>query len=292
MYETGVLTRSENVVIPYVMIGNGSIPVVVLPGISDGATLVTDDAARLAKVYRKRVRKSLIVILSRRFPLPADFSNREQADDLIWAVEKLGLGPAIWECHWASGPVGQWVAVKRPDLVRGLILSDSLHRTGEHTRKVIEDWLELIRQERWGDYAWSKLIYTTHPERLQRLRLLRPLLLRTASAPKYPERLARLLSGMLELDQRALLPEIDVPAVVLGGQIDRVVPAEIQREMADLITSCRIKLFPGYGHANADENPLYFPEVDRFIQRVWTGPVRTPGLMIPVSQPETEDNPT
>lgn len=269
-HHTGALTTPDGAAIPYLIMGTGQTPLVMIPGFSDGRATVVESADQIAKSHQKRHKKYFMIALSRRQPLPAGFSMEAQAEDMIWALEKLGGSASIWECASAGGPIGQWVAVKRPDLVRGLILSSSFHRTSEHTRQILQDWLALARQEQWADYAKSIEFYSFSPQSGKGVSLFQSHAHFPRKAPKDPERLIHLLEGLLELDQRSLLPDIDIPAVALGGQADRVIPAEIQREMADLITNCRIKLFPGRGHGNEIETPEYQEEVDKFVHRVWS----------------------
>jgi pimeloyl-ACP methyl ester carboxylesterase len=159
------------------------------------------------------------------------------------------------------------LAARKPEMVKALILSGTLHRTNARTRQVIEHWLELIRQNSWYDFVWSYFAYTYRPQTIRRYRLFKPLFVRMRGAARHPERIQNLLTELLTIDNRRLLPDIQAPTLVIGGQEDRIIPAEIQREMGDLITNSRIKLFPGFGHGNDQENPAYEGEIDKFIHR-------------------------
>ncbi len=44
-----------------------------------------------------------------------------------------------------------------------------------------------------------------------------------------------------------------------------MIPAGIQREMASLIPSSRLELYPGYGHGNDQENPDYERQFRAFV---------------------------
>ena len=87
-------------------------------------------------------------------------------------------------------------------------------------------------------------------------------MLRTAAPPS--PRLAltpggRCVSSMdcFEFDHRPILPDIEHPALVIGGQEDSVIPAHIHRKMSDLIPNSHLNLYPGHGHGNDQENPNY-----------------------------------
>ena len=205
-------------------------------------------------------------MLSRRQPVPQDYSIEQHADDMLWAIEQLSWGQTFLECNSAGGPVGQWIAVKRPDLIRGLILSCTLHRTDEHARAILLYWIELAKQGKWAELNWSSIVYTFHKQ-LWLYRLFRPLL-GLLRKPTHPERLERILSSLLYLDNRPILPRISSPTLVIAGADDRIITADIQREMAALIPDSRLILYPGYGHGNDIENPQYRKEVAHFITEV------------------------
>ena len=243
-------------------------PLLFVPGAGDGLATVADAALRLAFYFRKRLGSYRMLLLSRRQPIPPGFTAEQHADDCLWAAERLGWGPSVVECNSAGGPIGQWVATKRPEMVRALILSCSLHRTSEHTRELLEYWTQLARDERWYELYRSGIEHTYRPQTVARYRPLFPLLLRLLSRPRYPERIERVFEGLFGLDNRPILPRISRPTLVIGGEDDMVVPAQVQREMAILIPESWLILYPGYGHGNDQENPDYARQVDLFVSNL------------------------
>lgn len=78
----------------------------------------------------------------------------------------------------------------------------------------------------------------------------------------------RVFESLLNLDNRSVLPRISRPALVIGGEADRVIPADVQREMAALTPKSQLILYPGYGHGNDQENPDYARQVDLFVSKL------------------------
>ena len=263
-YEKGSLVAPGGERIPYLTLGGGPVPIVLVPGAGDGLATVGGAARRIAFFYRKHVPRYRMLLLSRRQPIPRGFTIERHADDYAWAMELLEWGPSVIECNSAGGPIGQWLAVKRPDLVRGLILSCSLHRTDPHTRMVVEHWMRLAWRGRWYELNRSSIEYTYRPQTVEKYRRFLPLL-RLLPGPRYPERLERILEGLLDLDNRPILPGIECPTLVIGGEEDRVIPAYIQCEMAEMIPNSHLKIYPGYGHGNDQENPDYERQVKAFV---------------------------
>ena len=246
-YRKGALATPDGAEIPFVAIGNGPLPIVLLPGGSDGVATVADSARSLAWLYRRRARTQRLLAISRRHPLPAGYSLEQYAADFFWAIERLGWGPAVLECNSAGGPIGQYMAAEQPERVSGLILLNTAHRADDQMRAVFQRWAELARQRQWAELAWSALEHFIHPQPAAGYRPLRPLL-RLTKGPRYPGRLVHIFEGMLMVDNRPLLPRIACPTLIAGGEEDRIFSARLQREMAALIPNSRLVLYPGCGH--------------------------------------------
>jgi pimeloyl-ACP methyl ester carboxylesterase len=258
------IVRAPAAAKPYVHIpGGGKTRMVIVPGVADGLLTAVDVAPYLAWFYRERVKKCHLLILSRRDPIPAGFGSEAHAGDMIRTVDELNFGPAVWECLSAAGPIGQWAAVKRPDLVQGLVLSSTYDYVAGRTRKVLEQWLQIAQQE-GTDFFW-KMIEQRYrpPEKV--LSQLPPEFQPAFSALRGSERLTAILKDLLGLDQRAVTPRIARPTLVIGGAKDRFVSPGVQREMASRIANCHVEFCEGYGHSNDMENPVYHSLIDHFI---------------------------
>jgi 3-oxoadipate enol-lactonase len=261
-YAQRALVTQDGAQLLYVDIGTGATPVLLIPGAGDGLNTVDRAALQLAWMYRKRAEQYRTHIVSRRVPFPQGFGLEQQADDFIWLLDELKLGPVILECNSAGGPVGQWIAVKRPDLVRGLVLASTLHRADVIVREKVTQWLTWLRHRQWGRFTWDSIEITYR--NAARYRLLRPLM--GLLKPNNPDRIVWLLEELLDFDNSAILPQITHPTLVIAGAEDPLCTADIQREMAELIPRSKLVLCPGYRHGNDLENPAYARYFDAFVQ--------------------------
>jgi pimeloyl-ACP methyl ester carboxylesterase len=251
----------------WLQLGRGPLPVVIVPGAGDGLRTVDQSAIQLVCRYRRRFRSHRVLILGRREPIPSGFGSDEQARDCVRAVERLGWGPSIWECISAGGPIGQCVARWRPDLVRGLILASTTHRLDARLRSVLKTWRDLARDRHWADLYWSMVELNHRPATAAHYRPLRPLL-RLVPPPRSPQRFLNLLDSLARLDNRAMLPDITCPTLIVGGEQDRIISAGLQREMAGLIPDSRLVLYAGYGHGTPVEHPGYEVVTRRFMDEI------------------------
>lgn len=266
-YRSGALHTHDGASMSYLVLGSGPIPIVVIPGAGDGLATADEARGRLRWYFAKRARRYRLLYLSRRQPIPDGFTVEQHADDYIYACEQLGWSRGVLECNSAGGPIGQWIAAKRPDLLHGLILSCTLHRANDRFRRKLEYWIALARRGDWSELNWDSVETTFRPKTVARYRRFKPLL-RFMPRPRYPERLERVFQGLLHLDNRPILPGIACPTLVIGGADDQLIDRAIQEEMGRLIAPSRTMLYPGYGHGADQENPDYERQVARFVREV------------------------
>lgn len=263
----GVLRLRDGARIDWLQVGWGPLSAVIVPGAGDGLWTVGQTAPHLLWRYRRRLTTHRLLILGRREPIPPGFGIADHADDYVHAVERLCWLSSVWECTSAGGPIGQQIARRRPDLVRGLILASTMHRADETLQSVLGLWRRLVDERDWAQLYWSIAALNRRPATVARYRPLRPLL-RLVPPPRRPQRFLHLLDGLTTLDQQQLLPHIGCPSLVIGGEEDRIISASLQREMAALIPRSRLVLYAGYGHAAPVEHPTYEAVTRRFMEEV------------------------
>jgi pimeloyl-ACP methyl ester carboxylesterase len=81
------------------------------------------------------------------------------------------------------------------------------------------------------------------------------------------------LFGMAErLDAREVLPEIQVPAMVIAGEADALFPQDVMHELADRLPRARLVSIPNAGHMPMLEFPQQVAEaVDSLVEEVRRG---------------------
>lgn len=266
----GVVAVPHAGLMDWVRLGSGPVPMVMVPPISDGLWTVRQSAWRLAWRYRHVLGDVQLLALSRRRSIPSSYTVQDHARDYIAAVERLEWPPSIWEGVSAGGPVSQWVTVTRPDLVRGLILSVTMHRIGEQTRTVLRSWRTLAIQQRWPELYWSLVDYNARPRGLARLPLLR-LPMYMIPPPVDAGRFIQMVNELLDADTRDILPLIRPRTLILAGELDAIVPVEIPREMAALIPSSDLRIYEQFGHAITNQLPDYLIQIRRFVRSIGQG---------------------
>lgn len=176
---------------------------------------------------------------------------------LIRDVERLmdhfALKEAVVLGLSVGGLVAQGLAVKRLDLVRGLILSNTAARIGRP-----EQWQDRIAAVRAGGMA--TLHDATMERWLGRKWKENPALARLSSGflSTSPEGWMGCAAAIAGTDFYETTATLTLPTLAIAGGNDGATPPDLVRETADLIRGHRFALIRGAGHVPMTEKPVEY----------------------------------
>jgi pimeloyl-ACP methyl ester carboxylesterase len=163
-------------------------------------------------------------------------------------------GPFAIEAESGGGRIALWLAVEYPELVSRLILAASASETPPDSPMAarMSEWIELGERGDWGEMfgRQAQELKPGGPESdapaagsFAAAAALRP-------HPSTPERFLAELRTTLDPSSFVTdrLAEIRVPALVLIGGGDRVVPPASSRLVAERLPNARIEVDPDSGH--------------------------------------------
>ena len=177
---------------------------------------------------------------------------------LIEALAPLtGGAPLAVVGQGLGGLLAQELALRRPDLVRQLVLVATAAQVqdddayGHHIAQGLA-WLDQGKDmERIADLLLPRLASPLAlPAGLQLARWCQS----QVPAPTW----RRALEAMRGFDRRAALAGIHVPVLVLAGEHDRVTPPDTARMLAEAIVGSRCVILRGAGHLPQLEQPEAF----------------------------------
>jgi 3-oxoadipate enol-lactonase len=179
-------------------------------------------------------------------------------------IDHFGLKDAVVVGLSAGGMVAQGLAVKRLDLVRGLVLSNTAPRIS--TPGIWADRIGLVRREGLtavADGAMERMLgrnWRTSPA----MPGLRAMLLATD-----PDGWIGVASAVAGTDFYTTTATLTLPTLVLAGSLDAATPPDMLREMADLIRGSSFQLLRGAGHLPPADQPEAFAEaLQSFLIRI------------------------
>ncbi len=209
----------------------------------------------------------------RSFKEPLPQAIDDLADDAAALLETLAIDPAHVLGHSMGGYIAQTLALRRPELVRSLVLVGT--GAGEPSHEAIpaetlDGWLTNahLPLERYAratmhlSFApgWSH----EHADEFERLLTAR------IERPTPPECWRAQFDACWRFVETGLpVEEIRAPTLVVHGDADRVVPVSNGRAIARRVPGAELAVFANCGHYPQFEDPARFVSVvDRFLERV------------------------
>lgn len=199
-------------------------------------------------------------------PDVVDYSLPGIARMVAEALDILHLTPAVLIGHSLGGAVALSIALERLDAVSGLVLVDSLGLGEEINPELLdrieaEPSLESSRGLLELFFHDPRHVVQSGVEDAYRQRL----------SPGAGEALRAVAAGSMSRNGQhtglpARLPNVSVPALILWGGEDRVIPASHASAAADTLPAAQVEVLDGVGHVPQLEAADSFVQaVERFL---------------------------
>ena len=250
----------------YISFGNGSDILIMLPGLGDGLTTVRGMAKTMAIVYRMYAADYKVYLFSRKNHLTEGYSTRDMAKDQARAMEILGITKANILGISQGGMIAQYLAIDYPHLVEKLVLAVTLSKQNKNTQLVVENWISLAEQKNYKELIIDTAEKSYTGKYLKKYRLLYPVLGKIGK-PKDFSRFLIQAASCIQHDAYQELEKIICPALIIGGDDDKIVGAASSVELAGKIKDSELHIYPGLGHAAYEEAKDFHYRVMDFLHR-------------------------
>ena len=186
---------------------------------------------------------------------PAPYSMGALVTDAERLLDHLGIRDCVFVGLSIGGMIAQGLAVKRLDLVRGMVISNTAARIG--TKAMWDDRIAAIRaggiealadavMERWFSKAFR---------RTEALTAWRNMLIRQPA-----EGYIGCAAAIAGTDFYTTTATLTLPTLAIAGTEDGSTPPDLVRETADLIRGARFHLIRGAGHLPCVEKPAEYAD--------------------------------
>lgn len=217
---------------------------------------------------------ALVPELSRRYrlirvDLPGHGRSRglpfESTEAVVAQLGRIVSAPAHWVGWSLGGVLALALALRRPELVKRLVLVSSTPRFVQ-----APDWPRAMAPEVLAAFAAGlEADYEATLSRFLALQFrgvkgaqaaLRQLRADLAATPPDPQALRGGLAVLRDSDLRAGLDRLGCPLRVILGELDALVPAAVAPQIVDGRVNARAAVIPGAGHAPFLSHATVFTE--------------------------------
>ena len=249
--------RSGDASIAYQVVGDGPLDLVLVLGFATHLELQWESPA-LARFFERISSFSRMIVFDKRGtglsdPVAEVPTLEERIDDVRAVMDAAGSERAALLGISEGGPMSVLFAATHPERVTALVLYGAMARTTEAPDYPWASPAEALRESAaefiapyWGQDAEGTVELfapsSAHdPETLAWTARME----RSAASPAMVQRIFEMF---LDIDVRAVLPTIHVPALVLHRRGDRVVSRHAGRELAARIPGARYVELAGIDH--------------------------------------------
>jgi pimeloyl-ACP methyl ester carboxylesterase len=252
--------------------GGDGTPLVVLGGVETGFRPLAGTESVLERRWEGRARARRVTVLGR--PIPDDPADAERmmhprviADGVAAALAALGLGPVAIEAESGGGRISLWLTVDHPQLVERLVLAAVASETPPDSPMAerMRRWIDLAESGDWGTFFanMAQLMKAAREEESGSFAAAARLQPRPATPERFIGELRATLDPSSFVTDR--LGEIDVPVLVLAGELDQVVPLPSTQLVANRIPGAQLVTDPECGHTVRASFRRYDELVESFL---------------------------
>lgn len=250
-----------NTIMDYITFGEGERPLVLIPGLS--FKTVRKFAEPFSFMYRIFAEDYQVYAFDRKRELPIGYTIENMADDLAWAMEKIGIENADVIGISQGGMVAQHLALDHPHLVGKLVLAVTMSRLNDTARAVISNWVRLSVSNDYEEIAEDMLKLVYSEAYVKKVGKYFPAISRFGK-PKDMGQFAIKVRACLTCNTYERLEEIQCPVFVIGARNDRVLTGEASEEIAEKL-GCEIYMYEDQGHSVYEEAPDFNHRILEFL---------------------------
>ncbi len=264
----------------YRVVGDGALPLVLVPGWVSNVDLYDDPAYPFAPLVERLAGQTRLILWDKRGTGLSDPVSRvptldERMDDLRAVLDAAEVDcPALLGIS-EGGPMSILFAATFPDHVRSLVLYGTAARFTQELPDFPWGWSPEqvgrgveIYDKHWGEGVLATLVRGSSTE----VPGLRELFGRYERASASPAMAAMLMKAATEIDVRKILPTVKTKTLVLARPGDRVVAFEASEALAAAMPNAVFRALPPGAHGDFDIDDSLATETLTFL----CGPLSSP----------------
>lgn len=200
--------------------------------------------------------------------VPEVMTMEQHAEDLKDLLNERGIHRVVLCGLSMGGYIAMAFLARWPDRVAGLVLANTRATADDSAGKVAREASARDAIERGMAVIARSMVPKLLAERTRRTRPELKDLVETMIARQAPGSAAASARGMaLRPDRSAWLAHVRVPALIITGSEDELMPLPTSQAMADAIPNAELLVIPEVGHlSNLEAEEAFSDALHRFMQ--------------------------
>lgn len=262
-YEKGI-HEINNRKMEYITFGQGE-PLLIIPGIGDGLTTIATRAVEEFMFYFNYAANYRVITASRAEPVQDNASIESMAQEYISLMKHLGYDSYYLIGKSMGGMIAQHMANLEGEKIKKAVFAVTVPYTNNNLHRVVEAWTDYALKE---DYIGLKsdMYYKTHFPAKALMYTNNMFLTSFFYWPKDFSRFIRQAAACHDFDSRDILPNIQVPSLVIIGSKDTIMLPKFGKELAGSLPGSKLVVLKNTGHGAFDDKKYEFDrEVFEFL---------------------------
>ncbi|HEX2018968.1 MAG TPA: alpha/beta fold hydrolase [Aurantimonas sp.] len=178
----------------------------------------------------------------------AAISIESLADDVLALLDSARVEQALVVGHSTGGCIAQTLAAKAPERVRGLCLSATWLSPSRYMTALFETRLRMLERDPVAYTATATLISFAPAWLEENWSAYERALAKAPRGEAEQAVVAERIAALLGFDGRSSISAITMPTAIIGAEDDMIVPAFLQRALAEALPSASLTMLPDGGH--------------------------------------------
>lgn len=247
--------QTDSFSVDYCKFGSGERALIILPGLSIQSVMGSADA--IAQAYQPLAEDYTIYVLDRRKELPPVYTVNDSTEDVVAALQALGLNKVSLFGASYGGMEAMIMAAAYPEMVDKIVVASTSANLTDEEFQTVENWINLAKAgDAEGLYlAFGEALYPKEVFEQSRQLLI------DAAKTVTEEELSRFIilgEGMEGYDITDQMAKIQCPVLAIGDRQDQVLGGTATEKIGDYMSEnadFQLYMYDGYGHAVYDLAP-------------------------------------
>lgn len=243
--------KTDKYELKYGVIKGGSKTFVMLPGVSLVSVLNNIDG--IEDAYNTLLDDYTIYVFDHATPTDCDFNMDDLVNSILFAIDKLNLKDIYLYGVSLGGLIASKITIKRPELIKKMILVASCIKTNDKRLLKIKQWEKM--SNKYMVQELNKDFFTTMftKEFVEKNKNGLESFINNGSKQDC-DSFSIVLRTMYDFDITKEIKEIKIPTYVFASDLDPIFGLEASMETVNLL-NCDYYIYKGYSHAFYDEAP-------------------------------------